>query len=250
MWRSEVIVCSGIVRVEMQRKQQCIALVTTAILLLVSGYTYRAVAERYSVAFDRLPIEPGTLAKLPERIGSWTGTDVELDPAIVERSDSDDHVNRSYVNDLGREVVSLYFSLGGRGRDLLPHRPEVCYPAAGWILENSEKIELQSQTDRHFVCTLYTFTKGGLANQRLVVLNYFINDGSVSADVKELRSHAVVGLHGLSYFARVQLTTPLVTSERDAKSTITEFVVLAADHIFQLLDEIEHAELTGSATTH
>ena len=76
-----------------------------------------------------------SVAAGPLQIGPWNGSDTALDERLVKATDTDDHVSRSYVRSDGRGDVSLFIAYGVRFRDLMPHRPEVCYTGAGWTLE-------------------------------------------------------------------------------------------------------------------
>ena len=113
--------------------------VIALVLLLVSGAGYRSLAAWYDQSSDSVAIPAGTLnGLLPLTLGEWTGRDEEVDEYVLQKTGTDDHVNRVYERKQGRDSVSLWIAYGVRLRDLMPHRPEVCYAGAGWALESNE----------------------------------------------------------------------------------------------------------------
>ncbi len=105
-------------------------------LLLLSGAGYQWLAVRYARASQSVPIPAGSLSHLSLHIVGWTGRDVPIDPQIIRATDTDDHLNRAYIRSAARENVNLWVAYGVHYRDLMPHRPEVCYPSNGWTLNN------------------------------------------------------------------------------------------------------------------
>ncbi len=101
-------------------------------LILASGFGYRTLADRYNRPSDSIPLAPGTLAKIPMEFNGWFGVDKPLDEAVARATDTNDQLNREYRRRDGRAAVTMFVAYGVRLRDLQPHRPEVCYPGAGW----------------------------------------------------------------------------------------------------------------------
>src|SRR5512141_1892537 len=96
-------------------------------VFLVSGAGYYWLAERYARASQSVPIPAGTLGRLPLGIGDWRGQDVPMDEQIIRATRTDDHLNRAYARPAANQNVTLWVAYGVRFRDLMPHRPEVCY---------------------------------------------------------------------------------------------------------------------------
>jgi EpsI family protein len=72
------------------------------------------------------------LEDLPMQIGDWKGQDIHLSPGIRKALAADSILLRDYTHSgTGRHVQLLivYRKYGRRG---FAHRPELCYPAAGW----------------------------------------------------------------------------------------------------------------------
>ena len=181
-----------------------LAAATAVALLLVSGGAYRLLAGYLDRPTDSVPMPRGTLAKaLPLRIGEWQGKERPVEEAVVEGADCDDYISRTYSR--GAEVVQLWVAYGVRARDLMPHRPEVCYPGNGYTLEDSGSLELPIGGGRNLECRTYQFSRGGFGAGRMTVLNYYLVDGQYSPDVSLLRSKALRGSGGIRYMAQVQV---------------------------------------------
>jgi len=177
-----------------------------AAVLAASGLGYRALAAALERGAGASTIAQGTLGHLPLRIRDWHGEDFPIDESIVKAADVDDYVSRRYVQAGDNHVVDLWIAFGVHARDLVPHRPEVCYPGAGWTLRGTESRELPVGADDTVRARILTFVPGGLDRRPQVVLNYYIVDGQTCEDVSLLRSKAWRGQGAIGYMAQVQIT--------------------------------------------
>lgn len=75
------------------------------------------------------------LSTLPPRIGTWEGTEVPMDSRVAERTANDDHINRRYVDLASNRFVDLFVAYSASPVTMLGHRPDRCYPAYGWRLD-------------------------------------------------------------------------------------------------------------------
>ncbi len=199
--------------------------VILALLVLVgSGVGYRAVARRYALIQAAVPLECGTIAQhLPLEIDGWTGVDVPLTEGIIRATDTDDHVFRSYNRTGSREAVTLFVGYGIRLRDLMPHRPEVCYPGAGWTLVDSKTIDIALERGETLPSRVLTFSRGGLTPQRSTVLNYYLVDETYCPDVSLLRSKSWRPQTDVRYVAQVQITALGESASDDAAALVESF---------------------------
>jgi EpsI family protein len=201
------------------RRPVIAAAVVASGLMLVFGLTYRVVAARLEAPTDTTPISPDVLAKFPLQFGDWTGEDVALDEAIVRATDTDAHLNRRYAHSGGLEAVSFYIASGVKARDLMPHRPEVCYTGAGWSLVDRRSVELPLSDSAKLPCNIMQFSRGAFNARKVVVLDYYLVDGQYCADVSLLRSKAWHGSGTVHYVAQIQIVTP-VTEIRTAQAAV------------------------------
>jgi len=129
-------------------------------LLLAGGVGYRVLAGHLARPGNSIPLPRGSLARLPMRIGDWAGRDIPIDPAIVEATDTNDLLNRRYVRAKASQQVGLYIAYGIRARDLMPHRPEVCYPDTGWTAHGSREVTLDLGVGPGLHCRILRFSRG------------------------------------------------------------------------------------------
>lgn len=183
-----------------------IAAIVAASLLLLSGASFRLTAAYLDRPGDSAPLPRGTLTKaLAMDLNGWEGRDKPVEESVVEAADCDDCVSRTYTR--RGESVLLWIAYGVRARDLMPHRPEVCYPGAGWTLDDSRPIEVPLGGAQPLDCQVYKFSRAGFGSGDMVVLNYYIVDGQYSPDVSLLRSKASRGTSAVHYMAQVQIVT-------------------------------------------
>jgi EpsI family protein len=210
------------------------AVTTTVLLLTLTGASYRAAAHWFARSSDSAPLPPGTLARLPLDLEDWRGSEVSLDDSIVRRTDTDDHVNRTYVHRNGLELVSLFIAYGVKLRDLAPHRPEVCYPEAGWTLENSRTVEIPLENGSSLSCQVHRFHRGGLEQKRITVLNYYVVDGQYCPDVSLLRSKVWKRTNNQEYAAQVQIVASDSIAPGNSEDSVRRFAVACAQPIRSL----------------
>jgi EpsI family protein len=164
-----------------------LAAATAALMMFVFGLGYRALTVRLAAPANTASVSSAALEQIPLQIGAWMGQDIPLDKAIVRATDTDAHLNRRYSRRGGLEAVSLYIAGGVRARDLMPHRPEVCYTGAGWTLVDQRVVELPLNDGTKLPCNIFQFSRGTLGTEKIRVLDYYIVDGQYCHDVSLLR---------------------------------------------------------------
>jgi len=208
-----------------------IAAATAAGLLALSGAGYRVLAHHLAQAGLSRPLPKGTLARLPLQIGPWRGWDVPLADAIIRATDADDYAHRAYKHSGSNQMVGLFVAYGVRARDLMPHQPRVCYPAAGWNLDQVKTRRLTLPHGGTLDCKIYRFFKVGLGRLTITVLNYYSGDGRYYPDPSVLRAKAWRGSGHVKYMAQVQITC----SSDLAEQTVEAFATASAPAIANLL---------------
>jgi len=223
------------------RRAVIIAAVAAGFLMLVSTAAYRVLAARLAAPVNTTSMPADALEQLPLQIGDWAGQNVPLDEAIVRATDTEAHINRRYSRHNGSEYISLYVAYGVRARDLMPHRPEVCYTGAGWTLTDKRSTELPLSDGIKLPCNVLKFSRGTLNTERTVVLDYYIVDGQYCRDVSLLRSKAWRGSGTVRYVAQIQIAasaTSNLTADSAAK-IISDFAVESASSISRLFESTE-----------
>jgi len=187
------------------------------VLFVLSGVGYRAFAAWLDRAPGELPFRAGALAELPLELGPWEGRDRPLAEALIRAADVDDYLYRQYTRPRDRSEVALWVAFGVRARDLAPHRPGVCYPAAGWGLRKHDAVTLENVAAEALVVQYYDFESPHLDGRPVTVLNYYVVDGRALSDIGELRAVAWRGGVNLQYVAQVQVTARSGTGPAEAE---------------------------------
>ncbi len=218
-----------------------VAVVVAGFLMLVSTAAYRVLAARLAAPVNASPIPPAALERFPLQIGGWLGQEVPLDEAIVRATDTDAHINRRYSRHNGSESILLYVACGVKARDLMPHRPEVCYTGAGWTLIDKRSMELPLSDGMKLPCSAFQFSRGTLNTKKTVLLNYYIVDGQYCRDVSLLRSKAWRGSGTVRYVAQVQIvaSTTVNLNADSAARLVCDFAAESASSISRLFESAE-----------
>jgi len=222
-------------------KSVIVAAVVAGFLMLISSAAYRVLAARLEAPVNTPSLSPAALERLPLQIDDWTGKDVPLDEAIVRATDTETHINRMYSRHNASENISLYIAYGVRARDLMPHRPEICYTGAGWTLIDKRSKELPLSDGMKLPCNVLQFSRGTLNTMKTIVLDYYIVDGQYCRDVSLLRSKAWRGSGTVRYVAQIQIAAS-ATSNLTADSAariISDFAVESASSISRLFESPE-----------
>jgi len=222
-------------------KSVIIAAVVAGFLMLVSSAAYQVLAARLASPVNTTSLPPAALEKLPMQIGDWMGQNMPLDEAIVRATDTEAYINRSYLRHNSLECISLYVAYGVRARDLMPHRPEVCYTGAGWTLVDRRSMELSLSDGMKLPCSFFQFSRGTLNTRKVAVLDYYIVDGQYCRDVSLLRSKAWRGSGMVRYVAQVQIVASITANltADSAEKLVRAFAVESASSISKLFENAE-----------
>ena len=188
-----------------KRSELGLAALAAIVLLCATGVGFRMLNKHLTRPSDSVPLPAGTLDGIPLEFGRWVGQDVPLDDAIRRATDTDDLVNRRYARDSSGEVVGLYVAYGVKARDLMPHRPDVCYPGAGWVRAGKRSLELPLPDGSSLPARVLRFDRGGFDLRKIAVVNYYLVDGQYCPDVSLLRSKGWRGSRGVQYMVQVQI---------------------------------------------
>jgi EpsI family protein len=205
------------------------------------GVGFRAMAAALGRSGAQALVCTEDLARLPKSIGQWRGTDQAIDKTVAAYTDADALLNRVYAR--GPQAVLLYIAGGVRARDMMPHRPTVCYPTHGWTQQDDRQLQLKLADGTTLSCHVYMFGKAGLSTKSVKVLNYYIVDGSYGADVSTLRSKVRRGSTGVRYLAQVQLSCNFEPGAQNPQEMLEDFIGQAAPLILSLMPDAGAATL-------
>ena len=201
-----------------------------AIILLVStGVAYRVLAGRFELA-ESVPVElPVALSAFPMRVGDWQGKDVPIPENIQRVAGNDDFLNRVYVNDSTNQWANIYVAYSSSPRTMLGHRPDVCYVGGGWVHDSTDQSHFISAGGRGIVCLIHRFHMPAPRSDSVVVLNYYILNGQITADDRGFSGVAVrspgIGGDLARYVAQVQISSTLENSTRALACDVADLVM-------------------------
>lgn len=221
------------------------AAAAACVFMFAMGWGYRVLAARLAAPVDAKPISASAVARFPLEIGVWTGQEKPVDPNLVARTDTDAHISRVYSRGGGMDVVSLWVACGVRTRDLMPHRPEVCYTGSGWTLREHKAVELPIANGGTLPCNVMRFSRGTLGVQSTMVLYYYIVDGKYCRDVSEWRYN----LKAIGYVAQVQVVAPVSAGQTadSVERLVSAFAVDSAVPLVELFDDSQDPAGSGEA---
>ena len=170
-----------------RRRRGVIAWAIVGCVLLGASGAVRAVQDRrFAVERGYLAACPFPLKTLPTEVGDWRlveGSDHSLDSLTTRITGATDHILRTYVDDLTGVVISVMV-LFGPVEPVIPHTPQVCYPACGYTPseEMSYREVLGSNGQKYLFKSGVYAKSGGRAILREASYYSFRLDGPWSPD--------------------------------------------------------------------
>ena len=116
------------------------------------------------------------------QFGNWVGRDIPIPTTIQKVAKNDDYLSRHYLKKPSGQGVGMYIAYSARPRTMLGHRPQVCYPAVGWVCDGTEKVNITSKTNRKITCLMHRFHRPAPKQDEVVVLNFYIANGQTTDD--------------------------------------------------------------------
>ncbi len=153
--------------------------------LLGSGVAAQAGLERFTQC--ERPDLKGKLATIPMTLGNWVGRDEVVADDILERSQTDDWINRVYEDTTRPDrKLSLWINYSKTGLNMR-HSPEVCLPAGGWTKNEAATrvIELRASGEPSVKTTRLVYSQGELV-QGIGFWYYIFGEGEVERWVRRL----------------------------------------------------------------
>jgi EpsI family protein len=171
-----------------------------AALLLLAGTALFLQARNRGEVFP--PRKP--LSEFPTKLGTWSGSDVEITQDIRDILGPGDFMLRVYRAPEDREpstdLFIAYFPTQRAGDTI--HSPKNCLPGAGWTPIDSARTTISVDGHPPFPVNRYVIAKG---NERLLVLYwYWAHDRAVASE----------------YWAKVFLVTDSIRMNRSDGSLV------------------------------
>lgn len=159
--------CSGV-----KARACCWRFWIAVILLVLAGGAIRSRHQGLTVVPLRAP-----LSSVPLTLAHWRGTDIPMEPDVLDLLRVSDYVNRVYSPDIGPEISLYvgYYASQGTGDQI--HSPKNCLPGSGWQPVRSMVTEL-ALGSRKVPANLYVVEQNG---ERQVVLYWYQSGGRVLA---------------------------------------------------------------------
>ena len=204
--------------------------VVAVVLLITTGFAYRAAAARVYGAVPTAVRLPVPLKQVPAQIGDWVGQDLtipETTDVYMRQNFADDYISRRYFNakeGLLADIYVVYCS--SRPGGILGHQPLVCFPGNGWTHDQTVTSQLVSRSGRPIDCLVHRFHKPLPAYQQTVVLNFYILNGQITLSERDFSSwwgrRPNVSGDPARYVAQVQISASLESSARTAASQMVD----------------------------
>lgn len=205
--------------------------VLAIVLLVVAGLTYRlSAAKMENPPAITLPVP---LSELPKTIGAWQGHDLEIPTVTREYMESnfaDDYVSRRYrrvADAVWADAYVVYCS--SRPGGVLGHQPMVCFPAHGWIHDDTTPSEFVSRSGRQIKCLVHRFHKPAPDYRRVVVLGFYVLNGQITLSERDFSGMfgRMINISGdpARYVAQVQISSVLEHSARALACDLTDSVL-------------------------
>ncbi len=218
-------------------------------VLMGSSGVVRAIQERrFAVEKGYLETCPFPIKTLPMQFDSWRvvdGQDKSLDATTSRITGSTEHSLRTYVDDLTGVTLSVLI-LFGPAEPVLPHTPQICYPACGFVPTEDPTIRtVKGPGGKTYVFRAGVFAKsGGRAMVREVAYHSYRLEGPWSPDIAAGRKFPRKN----PGIFKVQIQRRVAEGEkRDRDDPIEAFLGRLIPEIDRRIDESQ-AGKTGSAS--
>ncbi len=197
------------------------------LLLLGCVLTYWARFKPVRVLFTA-PLE-----KLPKTIGKWQGHDEPIEKSIRDVMNADKLLSRTYVGPNPDYPIGVWIVYRKFGRRDFAHRPEMCYPAAGWEITKKSYVKLPY--DGQEVDAVEVVATRDFDTQ--VIVYWFASGERTEANfAKQQIMMALDRLRTQKYgWAFIRLHIPVIDTEENALREIRDFLRAASTPLAQVL---------------
>jgi EpsI family protein len=153
--------------------------------ILTAGLAAQAALERFDQT--ERPALRRLLATVPTELGDWTGADQPVDPDIIARAQTTEHLNRVYESrwhpGLKLQLWVNYSQIGNN----LRHTPEICLPSGGWTKVESQTrvLSIDAGADAPVRVTRLGYSRGELV-EHVGFWYYIFGEGKLENTIRRL----------------------------------------------------------------
>ncbi len=166
------------------------------------------------------------VTKLPMSVGAWQSPgDAQLDPETMKQILADSYVSRRYENAQTGQSVELLVVYRRFGRREFAHRPELCFPAAGYSITKKDRTTLPyAGRDAEAV---YLLADGSSLGEPPTTITYLFASGKktecdfIRQQIWMAFERVVPNKNGWTF---VRLTSKRVTTDADALAAQKDFL--------------------------
>jgi EpsI family protein len=182
---------------------------------------------------------------IPQSVGDWAAVAYEAAPIINPEQqqglleDYDEILSRTYVNRRTHTEVMLSIAYGSdqsHARQI--HKPEVCYPAQGFVIDSVQRVQFDLASRQIPVTTLHA-TRG----RRSEYIGYWIVEGSsiVRGAIEQNMKRMLLALRGI----RVDGLLFRVSTLSDDSMTSTVLLEQFSQALLQSVSPSVRSKLVG-----
>ncbi len=178
-----------------------------------------------SIAFARRPdlnLPVADVNRIPKQAGAWRMLRQNDLTGIMEQLKADSYVDREYVNSNTGQRVELLVVYRRYGRREFAHRPELCFPAAGYSIQKNGPMPLH-WAGRDVPAVYITANRQGEQNN----LAYFFASGKrtesdfIRQQIWMAFERLIPNKNGWTF---IRLQSPTVTTSQDAVAAQQDFM--------------------------
>ena len=122
-----------------------VGVVSALAVLLAAGVLEGIRTNRWGATED-LQAAATRLKAIPREVGDWMGTDLWIEPKLLERAEATGYVSRQYRNPKTGATVSTLLLCGPPG-PIGAHTPDYCYGGLGYQLTGKERRKTVAMPD-------------------------------------------------------------------------------------------------------
>lgn len=176
---------------------------------------------------------------IPVRVGDFMGRDERILPAAVQLLKPNVIFNRRYDNRDARISATLLLVQCRDARDILGHFPPICYPAHGWVQEESLprdwRVAGMSIEGTEYIFAANSPTKSG----RIAIKNFMVLPaGGTARDMSGVNAAASDSRRKLFGAAQVQVVMDAEISPANREATFSQLIEAVAP-VLKLIAEGE-----------